>query len=339
MLFDRRTSIADISRNSGGSPTLEIETRHTWFSSNPSVLCSVKCRFVVTAALLFLIHARAQETPRIRVPVRLVSVPVLVVSKNGKYIAGLSTDNFRVTDNGRPQTVTLDLATLPISLVVAVQNNQDVRLYTKFIAKVGALLDDSLAGATGQAALITYNDDVTLAKPFGRGDLQTALEALSPSGERANLVNAGMQAIGLLKQRPDPCSRVLLFIGQPLESGGPEKVKAFQADAERANVQIYALTLPILGRAFVSDSFSLRGLSSQEYKGGYKASVELTKAVPALRRAAHASAHTDAFSFLTVATGGVQLHFRKQNELENAIIGLGDALRSRYFSQLSSRSV
>jgi len=38
-----------------------------------------------------------------------------------------------------------------------------------------------------------------------------------------------------------------------------------------------------------------------------------------------------AFSLLTIATGGIQLHFRRQNQLENAIIGLGDALRSRYF--------
>jgi hypothetical protein len=58
--------------------------------------------------------------------------------------------------------------------------------------------------------------------------------------------------------------------------------------------------------------------------------VELTKAVPALRRVAQASAHTDAFSLLTAATGGIQLHFRKQNQLENAIIALGDALHSRY---------
>ena len=65
-----------------------------------------------------------------------------------------------------------------------------------------------------------------------------------------------------------------------------------EANAERENVQIYALTLPIAGKAFVSDSFSLQGLGSQGYRGGYEASVELTKAVPALRRVAQANAHT-----------------------------------------------
>jgi len=258
-------------------------------------------------------------------------VPALVVSKGGKYVPGLSPNDFRLTDNDRPQTITLDLATLPISLVVAVQTDQDVRAYLGFIAKTGALLDDSLAAATGEAALITYNDEITVAKPFGQGDLQTALKALSPSGYKANMVDAGMRAIELLKERSSPRSRVLVFIGQPVESGSPGKIEALAANAERENVQIYALSLPIAGRAFVSDSFSLRGFGSQWYKGGYEASVELTKAVPALRRVAQASAHTDAFSLLTVATGGIQLHFRRQKQLENAIIGLGDALRGRYF--------
>lgn len=287
-------------------------------------------RLAAAATIICTLYAVAQQPPTIRVPVRLVSVPALVVSKDGKYIPGLSVDDFRVTDNDRPQTITLDLATLPISLVVAVQADQEVRAYLGFIAKTGALLDNSLAAATGEAALITYNDEITVKKPFGHGDLQLALRALAPSGDRANMVDAGVRAIELLKERPGPRSRVLLFIGQPAESS-PNKIEALEANAERENVQIYALTLPIVGKAFVSDSFSLQGLGSQGYRGGYEASVELTKAVPALRRVAQANTHTDAFSLLTVLTGGIQLHFRKQKQLENAIIGLGDALRSRYF--------
>jgi VWFA-related protein len=288
------------------------------------------CRIAAAATIICIIQAAARQPPTIRVPVRLVSVPTLVVSKDGKYIPGLSADDFRVTDNGRPQTITLDLATLPISLVVAVQTDQDVRAYLGFIAKTGALLDDSLAAATGEAALITYNDEITVEKPFGHGDIQSAFRALSPSGYKANMVDAGMRAIELLKERPRPRSRVLLFIGQPVESGSRGKIEELEATAERENVQICALALPIAGSAFVSDAFSLRGFGSQWYKGGFEASVELTKAVPALRRVAQTSAHTDAFSLLTVATGGIQLHFRRQKQLENAIIGLGDALRSRY---------
>lgn len=243
---------------------------------------------------------------------------------------GLSIADFRLTDNERTQAVTVDSDAVPISLVVAVQANQDVRDYLGFIAKTGALLDNSLAAATGETALIAYNDKLTVVKKFGGGDLQAAFRALSPSGDKARMIDAGIRGIELLKQRPRSRSRVLLFIGQPVENGSEGNFEMFEQMAEYENVQIYALTLPVLNKSFVSNSFRLQGFGSQWYKGGYEASINLTNAVPALRRATQASAHVDPFSLLTTATGGIQLHFRKQKQLENAIIGLGDALRSRY---------
>ena len=288
-------------------------------------------RVAAAAAALCVIYLHAQQPSTIRIPVRLVSVPTLVVSQDGKYIPGLSAKDFRVTDNDRPQTIQADVDVLPISLVVALQANQEVREYSEFIERTGALLEDSIAGATGQAALITYNDGVTVAKPFEHGDFRDALRAVPLSGDKANAIDAGIRAIELLKERPSSFSRVLLFIGQPVDSAGGTKLETLEADAERENVQIYALTLPILAKTFVSESFTLEGLGSQWYKGGYIASIKLTKAVPALRRAASAGTHADLFSLLTAETGGIQLHFRQQKQLENAIIGLGDALRSRYF--------
>jgi hypothetical protein len=144
------------------------------------------------------------------------------------------------------------------------------------------------------------------------------------------MIDAGLRAIALLRERTGPRSRVLLFIGQPMDNGSSAKLAVLEAQAERENVQIYALTLPIFGKSFVSDAFTLQGFGSQWYKGGYEASVELTRAVPALRRAGRVGAGRDPFSLLTVATGGLQIHFRKQKQLENAIIAMGDALRSRY---------
>jgi hypothetical protein len=226
------------------------------------------------ALLLAISTSAAQQLPTIRVPVRLVSVPTLVVSKEGKYLPGLSVTDFALTDNNRPRTVKLDADSLPISIVVAVQANEDVRDYLPFIARVGSLLDDSLAAATGEAALITYNDEVTLAKPFRTGDLEAALQKISPSGSGIRMIDAGLRAIELLKECRYRGSRVLLFIGQPVETSSDGKIDLLEAEAERENVQIYALTLPLFGKAFASDAFRLEGLGSQWYKGGYQASIE-----------------------------------------------------------------
>jgi VWFA-related protein len=283
-----------------------------------------------SAALFLASPSVAQAPPTIRVPVRLVSVPTLVVSTQGKYIPGLSLSDFRLTDNGHPQGFKLDTNSLPVSIAIAVQVDQDVRAYIPFIANVGNLIDNSLAAATGESALIEYNDELSVAKPFGDGDLETVMRKIAPSGHGARMIDAGLSAIALLKERTGPRSRILLFIGQPIDDGSSAKLDVLQAQAERENVQVYAFTLPLFGKSFVSDTFALQGFGSQWYKGGYEASVELTRAVPALRRAGHAGAHSDPFSLLTVATGGLQIRFRKQRQLENAIIAMGDALRSRY---------
>src|SRR2546426_1025486 len=91
------------------------------------------------------------------------------------------------------------------------------------------------------------------------------------------------------------------------------------------------------GKAFVSDTFLLQGVSQKE-KGGFKAGVDLAKLIAALSRSSAAEKGADPFSVLTAATGGTQLHFRKQKEFENAIAAIGVELRSAYLLSYSPNS-
>jgi len=93
--------------------------------------------------------------------VRLVSVPILVASKDGKYLAGLSAADFRLSDEGRRQTIKVDVDPLPICVVVAVQVSEDVREYLPFVQRVGNLLANAVPGANGNAALISYSDEIS----------------------------------------------------------------------------------------------------------------------------------------------------------------------------------
>jgi len=67
---------------------------------------------------------------------------------------------------------------------------------------------------------------------------------------------------------------------------------SLKEQAERENVAIYALALPEFGKAFVSDTFSLQGVSRAE-KGGFKGGVDLGNLVAVLRRSSHAEKHAD----------------------------------------------
>lgn len=285
--------------------------------------------------------AQAQSLPvatTIKVPVRLVRAPTLVFSADDRLVFGLHSKDFQVYDNGHAQKAVVETELPRLSIVVAVEANHDVRGYTKFIAKVGSAVDALLVGERGEAAVLQYGEEVKVLKAFDdKGDVETALRKLAGTGRKARAVDAGMRAIAMLKERPDRRNRVLIFVGQPVDSGSESKLEALRAEAEAANVAVFALTLPIAGREFVSDTFLLEGQTSE--RGGFKAGVDLTRLAPVLRRTAAAAEATDPFSVLTAATGGTQFHFRAQRELEDGISLIGVALRSAYVVSYSPAPV
>jgi VWFA-related protein len=283
-------------------------------------------------ALTFVLAAilEAQQLPTIRVPVRLVTLPTLVFSGDSRILNGLELSDFRVLDNGRLQTAILNTSTAPVSIVLAIQANQDVRAYLPFVAKVGSALDALLVGESGEAAVIIYGSEVTVAKPFGAGDVRTAIRTISASDRPARMIDAGMRALTLLAERPASRARILLFVGQAMDSGSESALASLVEGAEKENVAVYALTLPEVGKSFVSDTFSLQGLSSKTDRGGFKAGVDAAKLASVIERSSNAATGADPFSILTAATGGTQLHFRKQSQLEDAIAAIGVELRSAY---------
>jgi VWFA-related protein len=228
----------------------------------------------------------AQDPAVIRVPVRLVAVPTLVYSHDNKLIPGLKKADFRVLDNGVPQKVDLDTDDAPVSVVIAVETNRDVHESVPFIAKVGSVMEALLVGETGRAAVIVYNADIKVLKAFGSGDVRWAFRAVRASGVQARAIDAGMEAIAMLKERPRTQARVLLYIGQAMDRGSHAGWAELEQEADRENVAIY-------------------GLISSEAK-------------------------SDPLSPLIAATGGTELHFHHQPDLENAIGALGVELRSAY---------
>ena len=267
--------------------------------------------------------------PSIRTSVKLVTAPTLVFSKEGRLVPGLEAGNFQVYDNGQLQKVTLDTSSVPVSVVFVVQTNSDVREYVPFIAKAGAVVESLLLGESGESAILTCGNDVTMVKPFDRGEVQATLHKISPYGRESHLLDAALQGLKLLQQRPAGRARFLILIGQPMDNGSEIQLSFLKAAVERENITVFAITLPEFGKSFVSDNFSLSALPRAD-RGGYKASVNLGALLAALNRSSQAEAGADPFSVLTAATGGTQVHVRKQKEFEDAISAIGEELRSAY---------
>src|SRR5438477_7789661 len=111
-------------------------------------------RLATVVAGLLIGHLAAQQPATIRVPVRLVTVPTLVFSKEGRLVPGLHINDFRVFDNERLQNAALDTASAPVSVALAIQVSREVREYVPFIAKAGSAVAALVAGETGEAAAI-----------------------------------------------------------------------------------------------------------------------------------------------------------------------------------------
>jgi VWFA-related protein len=271
----------------------------------------------------------------IRVPVHVVTAPTLVFDREGRLVPGLAPNDFQLFDNGRPQRFALDPTVDPVSVVVAVQVNRDVRPYLPFIARVGSVVEALLVGETGEGAVIAYNGDVSVLKPFGSGDVQLAMRRIVTSGVRARMFDAVARGIALLKQRSVARNRVLVLIGQPYDDGSDALLADLRKEAERSYISIYTLTLPEMGRSFVSDALTIEGPASSAERGGLKARVDLAKLISVIDRSGAVSAHADPFSVLSAATGGTQIRFRRQSELEGGLAAIGVELRSSYLLSYS----
>jgi Ca-activated chloride channel family protein len=87
-------------------------------------------RFVLalTIALSSLAAAAQDPEPTIRVNVRLVSVFVNVTDQNGAIVGGLGKEDFRIAEDGRPQSIAIfeRQSELPLNIVLAIDTSGSV---------------------------------------------------------------------------------------------------------------------------------------------------------------------------------------------------------------------
>jgi hypothetical protein len=57
------------------------------------------------------------------------------------------------------------------------------------------VLESLLAGESGQAAVITYGDDITIAKPLDAGELHATRAKISATDRKARMIDAGLRGM------------------------------------------------------------------------------------------------------------------------------------------------
>jgi len=188
------------------------------------------------------------QYPILHVPVRLVVAPTSVTDRSGNFINGLTAADFLLYDNDVPQQVHEDGDFLPISLAIAVQTNLKGQAVDR-VRELGPLLGALVVGVGGEAAIFSFDSKLQVRQDFtpDLGRLTRSLRRIDFSPGLSHVIDATLDAMRLLDQRPEGRRHILLLISsphdEPRDPPGQKTLHDALADAAVSNTLIYWLNV------------------------------------------------------------------------------------------------
>lgn len=148
------------------------------------------------ALVIISVTASAQMTTSLQAPkeslrvhVDLVNVPVTVLDRQGQLVAGLSRDDFTLTEDGHPETIRLFQANAarPLSIVLAIDTSISVRKDLPLAKQAAYEFAHSLLGREDRVELLGFAGEVSEVVPFtsSLGALDHGLRSLHGDGPTA----------------------------------------------------------------------------------------------------------------------------------------------------------
>jgi VWFA-related protein len=201
----------------------------------------------------------------------VVLVPALVRDKSGAVVYTLKPEDFLLTDDGIPQTLTLDADSggEPLALVVVLETGgAGARQFQKYdsIAPPLAPMLASIVGNVGhRVAVVTFDSEPTLLQPF-TSDVDEAADALRtlrpgctrqehydncsgpnpvhnvPLGDNgAAILDSLAYAVNLLRAQPPPYRHAILLISETLDRGSHTTIEQAVRAVTESNTTIYSV--------------------------------------------------------------------------------------------------
>src|SRR5579864_340976 len=136
-------------------------------------------------AAVFICCLALGQDQTFRVQTRVVQVPTVVTSREGRGIDGLRASDFTVLDNGVPQEITVDdfnAGLPPISLVIAIQSSGISRLAIDKIRHIAGMIQPLVTGGRGKAAVVSFDREINWLQDFTSSDdkIRAAINAVRP---------------------------------------------------------------------------------------------------------------------------------------------------------------
>ena len=273
--------------------------------------------------------ALAQETT-LKTTVPLVVAPTTITDRAGHSVRGLEPADLLLLDNNVPRKIQVDELTTPVSLVVAVQTAQTAWAALDKIKKIGSMIEPLVAGERGQAAVIWYTEEVTVAQDFtsDTGTLERVFQQARAGGSGARAIEAVAKAVDLLAARKND-RKVVFVIGESRDRSSKMPLEQAVSRAQRENVTVYFLTYSKFLTPFTSTDW---GEKCDEHDENCKprdpewGDTNLMAVFGEMR----ALAKTNIAEAFAKYTGGRRVSFLKQKGLEQVIESLGAEIHNQY---------
>jgi VWFA-related protein len=240
--FGRETTL----REAGASETLVVAVRRT---APPEVVAVPvvpapprTARYEAPTPIAVAPGSRS-ETPTFAAATRTVRVPVSVVDRTGRPLMGLHGSDFRISEEGKRQQVTLfsgERQPLRIAMALDVSGSMQnkIRQVERSLRHFIELLEPA-----DQIMVITFNDRVRVVQDFtpDRDQLYRVLDMLEPVGGTA-LFDAAYEAIQRVGKGPAETKAVVL-VSDGVDTTSGTSFNMLREIARRSEVPVYSIGL------------------------------------------------------------------------------------------------
>ena len=295
------------------------------------------------AASLLLLSCSSWAQFKSTVP--LVVAPTTVTDSKGRLVDGLTTADLTLYDNGVPQAIQMDWMTYPISLVVAVETNENAGAVLDKLGGSGILFAQLLAAEAGETAVISFSDEVKVHQDFTStaDPVIHALRMLRKEGDGARMLDALNTAVGMLQNRPAGRRPIILMIAEKRDRGSKTKLPDVVERVQRMNAAVYWLTFSPFLQPFtakprtredekpIDERIKMRqcALCPAPDERGAPPDVGPGGLIYSLGELVRLH-QPDLGNLFARTTGGRELSFLKKNALEQAIQLVGEEVHRQY---------
>ncbi len=252
------------------------------------------CHFLV-AIVLFQgvgLPSRVQETPRdaIRVQTALVNVPVIVTDEQGRYIPGLTSPDFKLFQDGMPQTVDLFGALQqPLKVALMLDTSKSTITVLGKIKKAASSFLKQLR-PQDQAMIVTFDSEINLACYLtdDQRELEEALRGVRVGSSVGTRMRDAILDMTTRRFQRTQGRRAIVILTDGQDNGSQTTAADLMAAVSGSDIPIYSVFYHVDPRELAKKLF---GVSMPKARtGGRTWEQQENEAASYLRKLSEASA-------------------------------------------------